>query len=114
MQHSHNVAAIQIHPSILFCLSGVELRRCQAEKGIPDLLLPSNAFQLLMVCIVPPASSGSASGSPPSWWEAPGKHPDRMPEPSQLAPFNIKIHIYVHIHGLELLTISIINNLIQM
>ncbi|XP_056157043.1 uncharacterized protein LOC130131390 [Lampris incognitus] len=47
--------------------------------------------------VVPPASSGSTPGSPPSWTclenpqrKAPRRHPNQMPEPPHLAPFDAK------------------------
>ena len=75
----------------------------QAEQGAPGPLLPSNVFQFLLGdpeafpgqlgYVIPPVSSGS-----PTCWtcpeniqgEAPRRHPDQMPEPPQLAPFETK------------------------
>jgi len=94
-----------IHPSILIRLSAAGSRWQPAKQGPPGFLLPSHALQFLLGDpeafpgqkrdIIPPTGSGSAPGSPPSWTcrenlqrEAPGGHPNQMPEPSQLTPFN--------------------------
>ena len=65
------------HPSFFVCFSGVGSHWQQAQKVILEALLPSNTSQLLlgnpetfpgqMRYIIPPVSSGSAQGSPPSW-----------------------------------------------
>lgn len=90
-----------IHPSIAFCLSGVGSQwqqGQQGQQGIPNILLLTNAFQLLlgdhkvfpgqMIYIIPPADSGSAVGSPPRslcmvnlQGEAPRMYPNQMPKP---------------------------------
>ena len=89
-------------PSIFY-----RLPRGQAEQGAPGPLLPSNVFQFLLGdpeafpgqlgYVIPPVSSRSTSWSPTSWMcpenlqgEAPRRHPDQMPEPPQLAPFDAK------------------------
>ncbi|XP_056134186.1 transcription factor 25 isoform X2 [Lampris incognitus] len=76
----------------------------QAKEGTPDVPLPSNALQLFLgnpkafPCqighVVPPANSGSTPGFPPIWTcpenlqrKAPRRHPNQMPEPRQLTPF---------------------------
>ncbi|KAF7653207.1 hypothetical protein LDENG_00085630 [Lucifuga dentata] len=47
--------------------------------------------------VIPPGYSGSAPGSPPSWTcpenlqrEVYRRHPNQMPKPPHLAPFNVK------------------------
>ena len=84
------------HPSIFACFSWVGSHWQRAQRVILEALLPSNTSQLLlgdpeafpgqMRYIIPPAGSGSAQGSPPSWscqeniqWEAPRRHPNQLP-----------------------------------
>lgn len=95
---------VSVQPSIhpfSFCLWSWWQQAKQAS------LSPANAFQLLlgdaemvpgqMRYIVPPASSMSTPGAPLCWtWrekvsrETSKKHPDQIPKPLRLAPFNTK------------------------
>ena len=97
--------ALSIHPSIISCLSEVWSQREPVQEGNPDIPLPSHTFQLLLGDpeaipeqrghIIPPASHGSAPGPPPSRMcsenlqrEATRRHPNLMPKPPQLTPFD--------------------------
>ena len=95
------------HPSFFVCFSGVGSHWQQAQKVILEALLPSNTSQLLlgnpetfpgqMRYIIPPVSSGSAPGSPPSWScqeniqrEAPRRHPNQLPRTTSAGSFQLK------------------------
>ncbi|MED6242148.1 hypothetical protein ATANTOWER_000749 [Ataeniobius toweri] len=94
-------------PSIVFCLSRVGSRGKQHKQRDPDFPLPSHLGQLVRGNpkaslgqprnIVPPACPGSFSGPPPSETcpehltrKASRRHPNQMPEPSQLAPLDME------------------------
>jgi len=103
LQRNHMTLGPSIHYLVL--LSGAGSWWQPAKQGPPGFLLPRHALQFLLGdpeafpgqkrYIIPPAGSGSAPGSPPSWTcpenlqgEAPGGHPNQTPEPSQLTPFD--------------------------
>jgi len=111
---------IYIHPSI-HSLPLIWGRVTVA--GAPGFLLPSNTLELLgdpeafpgqMRYIIPPAGSGSAPRSPPSRTcpeylegEAPGRHPNQMPKPPHLTPFDAgEQRLYSKLPP-ELLTLSL-------
>lgn len=74
-----------------------------AVAGSPDFPLSSNVFQLSLgdpehfPChiryTISPVCSGRTPGSPTCWMclenlQMPRKHPDKLPKPPQMAPFN--------------------------
>ncbi len=80
-----------VHRQLKFCSRHLPSNILQLLQGDPEV------FPGQMRYIIPPACSGSAPGSPTSWTclenlqrKAPRRHPDQMPEPPQLAPFNAK------------------------
>ncbi|KAM9385874.1 uncharacterized protein KZ484_007460 [Pholidichthys leucotaenia] len=94
-----------IHLLPLFRRSGSW--RQQFKQRSPDFPLPSHLLHLFrgdtkafpdqLGDIVSPPSPGSAPGSPPSGtclkhlkWEASRRHPNQMPIPPQLTPFNVE------------------------
>ena len=98
---------MSIHASIFFRLSEVGSRGQQLHQGAPDFPVPSNIGDLLLgdpeaiqsqrVDVIPPSGPWSAPGSSPSGTcledlprEALEWHPNQMPEPPQLAPFQAK------------------------
>ncbi|CAM4549908.1 unnamed protein product [Leuciscus chuanchicus] len=100
-------ACPSIHPSIFFRLSGAGSRGQQSKQGCPDFPLPRHFLQLFRGDteafpgqpgdIVPPACPRSSPGSPPGGTcleHLPGKasrrHPEKMPEPPQLAPLDVE------------------------
>lgn len=108
---------------ILRCFSYLSPSICswakQAEHGSPNILLSSHILQLLfgdpktfpvhMGYVVPPVCSGSAVGSSPSricpkylHRDTSERHPDQMPEQSQLASNNTSSSLRMF----ELLTLS--------
>ena len=96
-----------LHPSS-HCpplIRGQVAEESRSSRALQASFSPSNTLQLLLGdpeafpgqkrYIIPPAGSGSASASPPSRTcpenlerQAPGRHPDQMPEPPQLTPFD--------------------------
>ena len=101
-QHFHP----SIHPLSSTCpgpgrggsRSSRALQASSSPNNTPQLLLGDpKAFPGQNRYIIPPAGSGSASGSPPSQTcpenlqrEAPMWHPGQMPEPPQLIPFDVE------------------------
>lgn len=100
-------ASYSHHPSIFACFSWVGSHWQRAQKVILEALLPRNTSQLLlgdpeafpgqMRYIIPPAGSGSAQGSPPSWpcqeniqREAPRRHPNQLPRTTSAGSFQRK------------------------
>lgn len=100
-------ASYSNHPSIFACFSWVGSHWQRAQKVILEALLPRNTSQLLlgdpeafpgqMRYIIPPAGSGSAQGSPPSWpcqeniqREAPRRHPNQLPRTTSAGSFQRK------------------------
>jgi len=88
-----------MHPPIHY----PEVRKQQFQERKPDIPLPSHTLQLLLRdpevfpgskgYIIPPVSSGSTSGPPPSRMrtenlqrEATRRHRNQMSEPPQLTP----------------------------
>lgn len=103
------------HPSHPFLMG----YRSSMQQSSPDVHLPSQSFRSSwriprhgIYSIIPPAHSGCATLSPPSWtwvylFRGPSRgYPDYMSRPPQLAPreqcFHLDIRIHDHIHDLIL------------